>query len=87
MKAPIINIFLVLTGLALSPLMFVISKALDYFEGKCFLASHAWYVNDKVYMLPMRQCTKCGQIQVKLPKMGAVSCGGWVDHDEKKDRP
>lgn len=60
----------------LSPFIYVVSKVLDC----CSLSGHAWATDGKVYMRPVRQCTKCGQVQVKLPKLEKVSKGEWVNH-------
>lgn len=68
------------TFLVFSPLMFVISMMLDYFEDHCFLSGHWWETEEEVHMRPVRQCIKCRQVQVKLPRLEGVCDGGWVDH-------
>lgn len=74
-----VGICLILALIALTPLIFVAAKTLDYFEDNCSLSGHSWSTDDKIYMRPVRRCIKCGQVQVKLPKLDKVSKGGWVD--------
>ena len=66
--------------LVLVPIMMAISWVLDSIEDCCPLSGHSWGLDGGVHMLPKRQCSKCGQVQVKLPELDGVSEGGWVNH-------